>query len=72
MNGILPRNILAHAKLAAERLLVAGVLAMQEPRGGAEAQDRVLLALHPGVVVREGAGAHCCLEEHVLPVCRRD
>lgn len=74
MNSILASNILAHAKFAAERLLVAGVLAMQEPGGGAKAQDRVPLAPHPRVVVGEGAGAHGRLEEHVLPVgcCNRD
>lgn len=69
----IPRgNILTHAELGLEGSLVAGVLAVHEPRAAAPPQDRVALARHPGLVVGHGAGPRHALEDQLAGVGERD
>lgn len=63
MDGVLARLLRAHAEARGEGGLVAGELVVQEPGARAPAEHAGALALHPGLVVREGAGADGGLEE---------
>lgn len=67
-----PRSLVGgHAKLCAELVLVAGVLAVHEPGAAAPAQDGAALARDPALVVGRRARPHGALEQH-LAVGERD
>lgn len=57
VNRVRARLLRAHPEARREPRLVARVLAVQEPRAAAPAQDARALAADPGLVVRGRAGA---------------